>query len=327
MIKLQITLVAVLCSFACCAVLPALAAKDPLDDDFSPIRSQVLEVYHQAGVSGDRSRIPEMIHILQTHNSGDVQMTLLLALARLGANDALPAFDAVIQNKRAPTPVMLSNFAQAARARLLAETEPTPHAQAERFFKELGETPDQLSEAIRAYNESMTGSKPIAYPLRDIDAEDELADLIYHGHAQELLADPLIAQVDFNRWDSTRVKIEMARLTPDQQRQALIDRLAHTKLWYDDQWDEAQLLLDLGHAQAAQLAVAKLQEMDSDSKSYAPEGFRSLFNVLYTAEGSTHQSPAWDHFRSHSDPKIKNAANRVFSGFDTSGKGIMVYGY
>ena len=149
-IKLPGAFLVMLCGLAYCAILPARADWDPLDP-FSPTRSQVIESYHQAGLNGDRSRIPEMIHVLQTHGSADIQKTLLVTLARLGAIDALPAFDAVIQNKLAPTPAMLSNFAQAARARLLAETEPTPQTQAERFFKELGETPTQFNAVLTAY--------------------------------------------------------------------------------------------------------------------------------------------------------------------------------
>ena len=73
--------------------------------------------------------------------------------------------------------------------------------------------------------------------------------------------------MDFSLWFSPRLKIEMARLTPEQQRQTLVDRLAHAKGYDEVEWHEAQILLDLGHEQAAQAASAKLQEMDADRKS------------------------------------------------------------
>jgi len=228
--------------------------------------------------------------------------------------------DATIQSRPDP-PANTQFFALAARAQLLAQEEQTPHAQIVRFFQELGETPEQVTAALKKYNGDGI------YPIKERYAEEQLAEMIYHGPTFALLADPLVAQFDFSRCSAAAIKVEMAQLSPEQQRQTLIERLAHTKWDADDEWDMMQILVDLNHEQTAQEVTAKLQEMGRDSKSYTVDGFRCLFNVLDVCENSAHLSPIWSQFTNYPDSAIKDAAIYDYVGHDKSSRGVIEYGY
>jgi len=314
-------------TFAVCTVAYAQRT-DPLDQ-FSPLRAQTLASYHESGLSGDRTEVPSLVHSLQTHNATDVRKTLLMTLARLGAVDALPAVDDIVRSERG-SETHIDSFARAARAYLLAQTEPTPHERSARFFRELGETPNQLNAALQKHVDAVRSRSETwvsTFPFYEADAMEDLADLVYRGPTDEFLADPLVSQVNFNLWFDAQIKVEMARLTPEQQRQTLVDRLAQSRRYDSDEWHEAQILIDLGHEQAVQVVTAKLQEMEGDSKSYALMGFQSLFRVLYACEDSTHSSPVWKHFQEHPNRKLKEIANIVRFEPTNNAPGVTVYGY
>ena len=319
-----------------CLTLPVRADEAQIPAENTPQWKQMVQDYHSFGLSGDRSHVAEMLPVLKVYGHYYLKGTVLLALARMGATEALPDVEATTllpsANGFLPSdsgfPVLIS----ATRARILAQTEPTAHAQAVRYFQEIGETPVQLNSTLRKYEASLplvptTSAHVLPFPNKEVVEEEQLADMIYHGPSQELLADPLMSQVDFGLWYSPRLKIEMARLTPEQQRQTLVGRIAQARQYSIIERQEAQVLIDLGYEQAVQAVTAKLQEMDADPKSYSPNGFLGLFNVLYASEDSTHSSSVWDHFQKSPDQKIRQWAGSAHSGFGIIHPGVTENGY
>lgn len=293
--------------FACCVQNIAQARVNPLIKShfvLTPLtpappdikqleRIRKTEIFKMDGLMGNRADIPAMIATIKEMDSvpSANQGTTMLALARLGATEAIPAID-----KHCPSPVYQDegqSFAYAARARLLAETESSPHAQAVRFFKEIGETPNQMNTIISHPSQqgSSSASKSKA-PCKETYAEEELADMIYHGDAVNLLADPLVSQIDFKYSFKAYYKIQLALMTPEEQRQYLINRIIQERYFV---W-VGQLLIDLGRPQAMEVIAAKLEDMDNNPDEYNPEGYKNLLTVLYVC-GDHYQSPIWSHLK------------------------------
>ena len=307
---------------------PAQVALDPLAPLTPAQRKLALEAYHQMGLRGDRSQITPMIHALQADPFSYSSSIIMLALARLGATEAVPTLDDLVPHDPKKD-LDRHKFIRAIRARILAETEPTPQAQAARFFQEIGKTPGQISAAVtKAMIPSpsvLSSSAAEPYPRQEVCAEEQLADMIYHGPTQALLADPLVKQIDFSRSYETGLKVEMAQLSPEEQRHALVERLANSdqaKLY------ESQLLIDLGHAEAVQEVSAKLAEMGADSKSYPKEGFYNLFLVLCTCQDIDQASALLAQSRKAPDLKIRGAVNLAILNYDTlPGPSMMLSAY
>jgi len=125
--------------------------------------------------------------------------------------------------------------------------------------------------------------------------------MIYHGDAAHLLADPLVSQVDFkadpNAWD----KVHLALLSPDMQRQYLVNRISSGEYYFFT----GQLLIDLGRPQAIEAISAKLAEMDSNPEDYNSKGYSNLLIVLYVC-GDHYQSPIWSHLKHPPENPIGN---------------------
>jgi HEAT repeat protein len=73
----------------------------------------------QAGLSGDRSRIPELITALRDTRSRRYSVAAMHALARLGAQEAIPVLGGLIE---ASSPPISKDYIRMLRARLVAET-------------------------------------------------------------------------------------------------------------------------------------------------------------------------------------------------------------
>lgn len=355
-IKLQATLAAVLCSFACCAVLSTYAAQVP-PDPLSPAplnsiesaprprsfvpdlpdpqrvaRAQQIETFKMDGLTGNTTHIPDMIAALKETEPIEKQYTAWLALSRLGAVAAVPAMNASLKLVYYSPNTDLGEFARACRARLLAQTESMPHAMAVRYFQEIGETPEQLNTAVEQHIHKMHEA-PITHIMpqaiyKDRYAVEELADMIYHGPAAELLADPLIAQVDFSLCPDADYKIKLALLTPEQQRKQLVEWLAEYQetrtantvlIKEEDTFAIGQLLIDLGRPEAMEAITDKLEEVDKNNQSYKPKTYWKLLFVLYVC-GDHYQSPIWSHLPHYPSPKVVAAGigqeqNQLRSGY------------
>lgn len=326
--KTRLLLAAALCGLALGPFSPVRAERSALVPATPAQRKLALEAYHQMGLRGDRSQITPMLHALQANPFSYRSSIIMLALARLGAVEAIPTLDDLLPHDPKKD-LDREKFIRAIRARILAETEPTPQAQAARFFQELGKTPGQISTAVTKAMISgpsvLSSSAAEPYPRQEVCAEEQLADMIYHGPTQALLADPLVSQIDFSRSYETGLKVEMAQLSPEQQRHTLVERLAHS---VQAGMYESQLLIDLGHAEAVPEVSSKLAEMGGDSKSYPKGGFYNLFLVLCACQDIDQASALLAQSRKDPDLKIRGAVNLAIVNSDTlTGPGMMLSAY
>ena len=169
----------------------------------------------RAGLQFDRSQIQTLTGIVQEKPTPSrfLMETTLHSLARMGATDALPAVDALIQGgggtggNDAVDPNVV-NAARAARARSVAEAAYPDagaagqmQAKLARFYAELGETPASLNAAMLAYMNGPAknvgpGISP-KYPV-ELYALRELADMAYSSPQRNFTsALPGMVDVDF----------------------------------------------------------------------------------------------------------------------------------
>jgi hypothetical protein len=238
------------------------------------------KLFYEAGLQGDRKQIPAMIQSLKHDKSMDLTKTTLLALARLGAVEALPEINTLAQDKVSD----VHDFACATEARLIAENQGAGIADSQEqasvkvasFFQALGQTPTQLMAAFKAIPFPFGNGSTPALEI------EELADMIYRSGYQNYpnyAALPQIRQMDFTVDEGAAFKIKMAALPPDQQLNWLLDKITSSQS--PNQGGLAsQLLLNLDAAKVGPAISDRLQEMDQDHSKYELLQFKELFQVL-----------------------------------------------
>lgn len=283
----------------------------------------------RAGLRSDRTQIPALIAIVQEKPSPNrfVMETALHSLAQLGATDALPAIDALLENGRnadsdVATDPNVINAAKAARAHLVAEDAASPETNAvgqtqaklTRFYSELGETPAELNEAILAYtNGPAKDIRPDSAPKYPVElyAMRELADMAYHSPQRDFVALAGVAQVDFQLDGRSALKIRLAPMSPTERLAWLVQDLSQKTKLSDDGYAEIQLAGDLG-PEAGKAAVVKLQEMDQHRDVYTYTAFSALFGVVSISGDA---EPAfWKHFEADADGRVAQYAQRRGAG-------------
>jgi hypothetical protein len=255
-----------------------------------------------AALHGDRSQLSKLVAELQKPHTYDYVITLLQAVSRLGAIEALPAIDYVINNDNDP---YVKPYDQVARARLLAEnaaaTQTDPQQKArikiERFYQELNLMPDQINTQARSYQTDVAQKLREKYPQPlEVCAMATLADMVYWGSvssgptsqaakletqagaasrvvAQSYLNLPGIAKVDFSLFPEDALKLRLASLSHADRIKTLVYELGHESLDapipLQDRVDlaKAQLLVDEGMA-ARPAIVAQLLEITQNHNDY-----------------------------------------------------------
>lgn len=299
-------------------------------EDLNPIAGLA-----EAGRRGDRSQIPSIIRILSAPPHPVYVFNGLHALARLGATEALPVFDAYIpQTIMQNADTDISNFAIAARARLLAESEARgindPKARAavkvKRFYSELSLTSAALNAAPLTYTKPqyvnvfnsrenqpqgtriLQNGQPITsiatYTLR------ELSDMVYQDGYKDYAALPDVARVDFSRDYPSALKIRLASLPHPQRLSTIIEELANKKFLRSEDSYEIQLAIAEG-VPAGRAAASKLKEMDKRRDQYTSPGFSALFGVL-DGVGDKEQRPVIEYFMHDANRSVAHFAKNVF---------------
>ncbi len=218
----------------------------------------------------------------------------LHALAQLGAVEALPLVDRSVEERYEDE----SNFAQAARARLIAEASGSEIPAAEghagvkvrAFFRELDRTHTTLNADLYAFrhpaaalNErgqrffiSTTGptTQPVAiYALR------QLADMVYHGEFARYAVLPDVVLTHFREDYGSALKMRLAPLSRPERLQTLVEELAHRQVLRGETRYDMQLAANEGE-EAGRLIAAKLEQMEANREGYSGAGFTALFRVL-----------------------------------------------
>ena len=303
-------------------------ASSPTQDEM-----RLLPAIHAAGLTGDHSQVPVIVASLGTLSDPFYYAEPLQALARLGATEALPAIDAVIQdNKNQDT----TNYAVAARARLVAEAAvsglpdgPVKAAvKIARFYQELGLTPAQLNQAEAQYQPQRTHRLPSGGPVPapvGVAAVRQIADMVYHGNYGDYAALPGVAQVDFTPDYGAALKMRLAPLTQQQRISTMIQEMMGKKVYtmLDDM--EGQLLANVGAA-ASQAIADQLMMMEANRSNYTDGDFSAMFGVLSDI-GDTDQAPLVEHFEHDPDDSLAEHAKGAYYNVSQGVPVVSVIGY
>lgn len=261
----------------------------------SPEDAKQIAAMRAAGLHGDPTYIGSMIKVLTNPPHPDYRKTALHALARLGAVEALPNIDATILNGDADA----KSYARVARARLVAEDEAKNVAniakasvKLNRFYHELGLTPNQVNEAVlQHYVKGGTSDGP--QPV-EVYAMREIADMMYQGPLKDFMALPMASQVGFQNDYPSELKVSLASLNSSERIQKLVQRLANKSTLGTDDYYDIQLAVDEGIS-ASQVVATQLHIMDANRSQYTLEGFTALLQVLHGI-GDKEQAPLFAHF-------------------------------
>lgn len=233
-----------------------------------------------AGLTGDRSQIPVMIKALQKPLHPDYTWTTLHALAQLGATEALPAYDNIIQKEDANP--QLANYTSVEKARLLAEAAAAPlpskarnAARLTSFLQNLGLTPASINTATASYLSQLKewnaqnvvqDAEGPPYPVA-LFAMRELADMAYHDPYANFLSLPEIKQINFAQEFGSDLKMRLAPLSPEQRIAMLLHEIVYQKASGGESELRMQLLVDEGPAAQA-AAASTLQDLKLHPERY-----------------------------------------------------------
>lgn len=224
----------------------------------------------------------------------------------------------------------MRNFAQAARARLLAEGKVQQKAdrkaqiadKTRRYYLELGMTPTDMSAGVFAYRNPKTtaegygvlssepGPTPVAvYAIRG------MADMIYRdsltpGVYQEYAALPEVAAVDFSQDYASALKMRLAALTHSERVTTLITELSNKKVLRAEDDYEIQLAINEGVAAVPAIAD-KLGYMALHRDECGYIGFAALFTVL-RGIGDPNMAPLIKPFLQDKDNWVTYYANQNY---------------
>jgi len=260
-----------------------------------------------AGLRGDRSQINYMVGAFQNPPGTEakdvvfnIRFNLLLPLAQLGATEALPALEDVIQSDPAkPLPGQpyadawqnrqIIALSKAVKARILSQSatrgmtgdKARAAAEVQQFFHDLGQTPASLNTAVAAYEalnrRHLEASRPAsdarddAVPV-ELFAVRELADMAYHDRYRGFMSVPDVARVDFAQDDRAATKARLAPLPSVQRVGVLVDEISQAKIVDGSILRRAQLLSDEGPS-ALPAITGRQQHIKAHRDSY-PGSFR-----------------------------------------------------
>ena len=307
--------------------------------------SHRIGAYRQAGLNKDLSRIPDILADLPAAAPDPIAyhpwtdsapyvpegyvLTMLRALAQLGAVEALPHFRAYAGLSPSSG---LSRFAAAAVARLASETEQGGFAaQVRRMLLEMSMTPQDLNIALDEYLHpkkqmldgrwvSVIFSHPPPPPL-GVFALRELADMIYQENSSAFASLAELTALDFSRDYPCALKLRLAPLSALERLTTLIAELSRRTVVRGETSYDIQLAINAGAAAAA-AAAAELDKIAADRAAHNQEehhaGFSCLFAVI-AGVGDSAYLPVLERFREDLSPFVGHYAatahNHLLSGW------------
>jgi len=265
------------------------------------VRNDWLGRMRQAGLHGDRSQIPYMVEAFQNPPDGGIdvsfiiRMSLLRPLAQLGATQALPALEEVIQSDpRKPLPgqtyadswenQQIIALSKAVKARILAQSnaqgvaddKARASAEVRRFLQELGQTPESLNAAVAAYEAQdrrhleatrlASDGRHEPVPV-ELFAVRELADMAYHDRYRGFVSLPDVARVDFGQDSGAALKARLAPLSSAQRVATLVSEMSQEKVKDYPTRLRAQLLADEGPS-ARPMIASRQQDVKVHPERY-----------------------------------------------------------
>ncbi len=273
----------------------------PSAASFMLVRNDWLGRMRQAGLHGDRSQIPYMVEAFQNPPDGGsdvsftIRLSLLRPLAQLGATEALPALEDVIQSDpRKPLPgqtyadswenQQIIALSKAVKARILAQSsaqrvaddKARASAEVKCFFQALGQTPERLNAAVAAYEDQdrrhLEATRLVAdgrhepVPV-ELFAVRELADMAYHDRYRGFVSLPDVARVDFGQDSGAALKARLAPLSSAQRVATLVSEMSQEKVKDYPTRLRAQLLADEGPS-ARPMIASRQQDVKVHPERY-----------------------------------------------------------
>ncbi len=240
-----------------------------------------------AGIHGDRSQVPVLIAALSSPSAA-VETTALLALAQIGATEALPAVSNVVQW---PPNEWTGNYARAARARLVAEAGARRQATAEArlrakvaaFLTLMKLHPAQITAALAAQRRQIP--RPAGETLAACACE-EIADMIYRSGLPYTRPLPALRGLDFGLVPGALLKIQLAQMPPGRRLPWMIARIVAAPASGVAGLRLIQLAADEGRP-ASRAAGAELREIHAHRSRCRSSGFAGLFDVIRSAGDPT----------------------------------------
>lgn len=280
----------------------------------------------EAGREGRRAEIPSLITFIQRPSHLAYVINGLHALAQLGATESLPDFDDYIDDN---PDTYVGNFAQAEKARLLAESDARGHpngpaqaaAKVRRFLAELNLTPATLNQSPLSYTRMKTvhdlAGNYRTYPSEPITsvaayALHALADMVYHGTYADFASLSEIAAINFARDPRSALKMRLAPLPHAMRLSTMIEELAHKEVLRSEDNLEIQLLINEG-LPGGRAVAAKIEDMDAHREQYSRQGFSALFDVLGGLGDKTHL-PLAERFWKRRDGNVGPIYGAIYAG-------------
>ncbi len=285
----------------------------------------------RAGLHDDHSQAPQIIAALQNPMHPAYIYTSIHALAQMGEENSLSAIDRYIRHSDAEKDKDpdLSNFALAAKARLLAESrtqsivdgKTLAAAKVHGFFTQLGLSPSNVNSDLAAYNSplplSNINDKDVYVSSSDakrihpvgVYAARELADMIYHGRYEDFAPLPEVSAVNFNEDYASALKVRLAQVPRQNRLTSIIQELSHKASLSFNDYYEIQLAVNEG-TDASKAAAGELRKMDKNREQYNQvnhhSGFTAMFQIIWGV-GDKNQAPLLAYF--------KNAPNRFVAHY------------
>ncbi len=255
----------------------------------------------EAGLHGDATAVPQMLDALRKRSHPLYHTTLLHALARLGATQALSLIDDFAM-KGDPE-------AMIARARLIAEdtAHANPALKISRFCLELGWTSSQINEeAKRPYIRPEDSNVP--KPPAGLLALREIADMVYHGDYKVYAQLPEIKELDFKSDYPSALKMKLAPLDRKERIIRMMEELSHLTSQKQGPDYAKQLALDEG-TEAGRAAADKLRELDAHRDQTDLNDFSSLLDLVLRIDYPS-RSAFLKHFATDPDPDVSSLLKR-----------------
>lgn len=305
-----------------------------------------LAAMRQAGRQQDKSQVAMLVDSLNKPAHPMYPYAAMQALSKIGAVEAMPAFMPYLPKNDGfvPDDAELENFAQVAKARLLAENNSqgatNSKAGAEikvgRFYKELGLTfsdlnthPIMVSSLPYNLNGGFFATSAPSTRTREGFAMRELADMVYEGNYQDYASLPEVSGVDFTRDYCSALKMRLAPLSRQDRIATTIQELSHKMVLKNEDSYEIQLAINEG-LPASQAAAMELKKMDKRRDIYNQVGHNSGFNALFQiiwGVGDKDQAQLIAQFRNDQNDWVAYYAQIVYNDVKVGVPRQPIWGY
>ena len=238
---------------------------------------------HRWGVDNNKEKIPNLIDAVKNAKEFETVVIAMHALARMGAEEALPEVDKVLEDtkKRLSSHPYLV-IAELCHARLVAEIKSKEGTAEEKAEKKLNTFLEEMKLTIEEINEkSGQRVKGSFFATREAYILREIADMIYQTKDTALTQLAKDRNLKFTNEKYADIKMQLCPKTQRERITWILDHLSKVEAVTQDSYCAVQLAIDEG-VPASNAAVDKLKEMSKNREIYEKKvGDQSYFPGFY----------------------------------------------